>query len=152
MDRLIAWTGVAVLALSLGGCGHEDHSGHAHQHQAPHGGTLIPLGDHEFNLELVLDATNGRLTAYVLSGHADEFVRVPVESFQITARLADREELLTFKAAASSKTGETVGDTSQFEAQADWLKSIGAFEGVLKKLEIKTIKYETVPFRFPRNG
>ncbi|MBK7495896.1 MAG: hypothetical protein IPI28_11060 [Candidatus Omnitrophica bacterium] len=44
-----------------------DHN-HDHHHAAPHGGTMVALGDHMAHLELVLDSQNGTLTAYILDG------------------------------------------------------------------------------------
>jgi len=45
-------------------------------------------------------------------------------------------------------TGETVGNTSQFEAQADWLKTAGEFAGIVT-VEIKGSKFEKISFVLP---
>ena len=151
MKKLSAlFAAISLLAL-IAGCGQrEDHGSAEHHHVAPHGGTLVPLGEHEFNLEFVLDAATGTLNAYVLDAHADDFVRLPVASFQVTAKRADREETLDFKAAANTATGETAGNTALFTAQADWLKTGGNFEGVLKELTIRGKSYASIAFKFPK--
>ena len=126
-----------------------DHSAHAkHVHTAPHGGTLIELGEHAFNLELVRDAAAGKLTAYLLDGHAESFVRVSAPSFEITATVAGAKQKLTLVAVANAATGEKVGATSQFEASAGWLKTTPAFEGVITTLTIRDNPFIGVPFKF----
>ncbi|MBI3879738.1 MAG: hypothetical protein HY301_06700 [Verrucomicrobia bacterium] len=140
-------------ALLLAGCGKHDESGHAagggHHHEAPHGGTLVELGEHEFNVEFIA-AAGGVLNAYVLDAHAENFVRLPVESFQVTAKVAGREETLTFKPVANSATGETAGNTSQFQTQAEWLKTAAGFDGVLKELAVGGKTYASVAFKLPK--
>jgi hypothetical protein len=56
-------------AKSAGGEVHR----HGHVHTAPHGGLLVEVGDHQFNVELVIDREIGRIAAYVLDGHAENF-------------------------------------------------------------------------------
>ena len=146
--------GVAV-ALALAGCGdshdHAEHKGGEHHHEAKYGGTLVEIGQHEFNLEVVRDAATGTLNAYVLDGHVANFVRVPLESFEVIVKVGDRTEKLTFKPVANAATGETAGNTSQFQAQADWLKTADSFEGVLKEIAIRGNTYTFVAFKFPKS-
>lgn len=142
-----------VVALVLAGCGDShDHagekSGGGHDHTAPHGGTLIELGKHEFNLEFVLDAAAGTLDAYVLDGHAEKFVRIAMPSFEIIAKAGDKTETLKFTPVANPATGETVGNTSQYRATSDLLKSAAAFDGVLKEINIRGISFTFVSFKF----
>ena len=63
------------------------------------------------------------LDAYVFDGEFENFVRIKAESFQVTAHWPGGGEILLFKAVPNAATGETVGDTSMFEGQADWLKT-----------------------------
>lgn len=152
------WLCVPLLAGALIGsigCGKsESHSdadhGKLHVHVAPHGGTLIELGEHEANLELVRDANAGKLTAYILDGHAENFLRVPMPGFQLTAVVGGKSETLAFQAVANSATGEKLGDTSQFEAKADWLKTTGEFQGSIAELPVRTKVYKGTQFRFPK--
>ena len=63
-------------------------------------------------------------------------------------------ESLYFQWAAmpNSATGETVGDTSCFEAQADWLKATGEFSAEIVSLEIRGSKFEGVKFDYPKGN
>lgn len=136
---------VLLCLLTLVGCakpGGGESGGHVHK--APHGGTLVEVGDHAYNIELVRDAAAGKLTAYVLDGHAENFVRIKAPSIELIAITGGERKPLTLKAVANSITGETVGDTSQFEAQADWLKSTGVFAGTIPVIEIKGTPFRSV--------
>jgi hypothetical protein len=136
-----------VLAL-LAGCGESKHgdSHHGHQHTPPHGGTPVVLGDDEYHLEFVLDAANAKIQAYVLDSHMDKFIRLTNESFTVTAKLVGKPETLVFRAVPNPATGEKVGDTSQFEAQAGWLKLASAFTGEVDSLTIRKKKFDKVSF------
>lgn len=136
-----------VAFATLAGCsrpesGSHSHGGHAHT--APHGGTLVELGDHAHNLELVRDIAAGKLTAYVLDGHAENFIRIPALAFDLVVTAGGEKRPLTLRAVANSATGETIGDTSQFEAQADWLKTAPDLAGAIPALEIRGTKYENI--------
>jgi len=139
------------------GCGRESagrgsSSGHGHVHVAPHGGTAVILGNEIYHLELVRDPAAGKLQAYVMDGHLADFIRIPAGSFEIAARFGGREEILTFKPVANPATGETVGNTSLFEAGADWLKTNADFDGVLRELTIRGSRFENVEFNFPKGN
>lgn len=124
---------------------------HAHHvHTAPHGGTLVELGEHQFNLEFVRDAAAGTLTAYVLDAHAENFVRVPLRSFELIAIVGRERWPLALTAVGNPATGETAGDTAEFTAQADWLKITATFDAVLPALEIRGAKFADVKFGFPQ--
>jgi hypothetical protein len=149
---------LALTALLIGGpsaCSKTKHDsdskeGHGHHvHVAPHGGTLVEIGDHQFNLELVRDAATGTLHAYVLDAHAENFVRLPLPALAMIASVGDRKHPLTLQAAANLATGETAGDTSQFSAQADWLKTTASFEVVVPELSIRGTRFEKIAFSFP---
>jgi hypothetical protein len=149
MKPLSLFTRLAALAVLLTGCSKspdqaspDSPSGHAHI--SPHGGTLVPLGEHGYNLELVRDADAGKLSAYVLDSHAENFVRISAPSFELVAISGGERRPLTLRAVADSATGETVGDTSHFEAQADWLKRTAQFPGTITALEIRGTKFENV--------
>jgi hypothetical protein len=137
-------------AMLAAGCSkshdHDKKSAHgAHVHVAPHGGTLIEIGDHAYNLELLRDKAAGKLTAWVLDGHAENFVRLPAREIAFVAMPGGTYTPITLKAVGNSATGETVGDTSQFEFQADWLKTAGTFAGIFT-VEIKGTVFKDVAF------
>ena len=125
---------------------------HKHEHKPPHGGTPVVLGDEEYHLELVLDAASGRLQAYVLDAHMDQFTRLTNETFTVTAQWKNRTETLLFKAVTSTATGEKVGDTALFEAQADWLKTATNFDAVIVALPLRGSRFEGVSFNFPKGN
>ena len=137
---------LAVLAL-MTGCSEREHAASVgHHHESPHGGTAVELGDHEAHLDLVLDPAAGKLTAYVMDAHAENFVRIPAESFEISAKLPAGETTLTLKAVANAASGEKVGDTSQFEAQSDAFKGVAGFDAELKQLVVRGKTYSKIPF------
>lgn len=152
MKHLIT-IGTLALVMTWLGCDRKhSHGSHSHHHDAPHGGTVLELGAEECFLEFVRDAASGKLQCYVISPHMAGFIRLPEASFEVTARVGERTETLVFKPVANPATGETVGDTSQFEAQADWLKMTATFGAELKRLEVKGKKYQAVSFRFPEGN
>ncbi|HYC71861.1 MAG TPA: hypothetical protein VEB66_11680 [Opitutaceae bacterium] len=141
----------AALAAALAGCGRsegEARSKGGHAHAAPHGGVLVELGDHQYNLELVLDEERGVLQAYVLDGHAENFVRTSVPEFVVTAVAAGKRQALVFRPVANPVTGETMGNTSLFEAKADWLAGAKAFDGTLQAINVRGTVYTNIPFKF----
>ncbi len=153
LPLLVATLAAAVLA----GCGKKadhDHAGGParHEHKAPHDGTPVVLGQEAFHLELVRDTATGTLTAYVLDGEMENFVRVKAPAFEIVATVGAERRPLAFLAVANSATGETVGDTSQFEAQADWLKATANFDATLTALEVKGTAFKAVAFNFPKGN
>jgi hypothetical protein len=52
----------------------------------------------------------------------------------------------------NNATGEKIGDTSMFEAQADWLKAVKAFDAVLPQIEVRGTTYTNVEFNFPKGN
>ncbi len=135
----------AVMATGCSKSHNHDAAAHAHVHAAPHGGTLLELGDHAYNVELVRDRTNGKLTAWILDGHAEHFVRLKSPTLEVIAMPGGKFTPLTLQAVANPATGETVGDSSQFEVQADWLRTAGEFSGIFT-VEIKGRKFEQVAY------
>ena len=132
--------------LLLAGCSKSPDSASSggHVHTAPHGGTLFEIGEHAYNLELVRDKSAGKLTAYLLDGHAENFVRIAAPAIELIAIAEGQRRPLTLRAVANSATGETVGNTSQFEAQADWLKNVDEFAGTIGSIEIKGTTFNNV--------
>ena len=159
------------LALCLAGCGKKQsgdiptygskhsrdenaahahsHAGHAHGgghvHKPLMGGELVELGNHEFNLEFKFDAARGVLQAWVLDAHAANFVRVGMASFDIEEDGGQRRRV-TLHAAANAMTGESVGDTSQFEGAAPWLREVKHFDGVVKAVKVRGVEFRDVRF------
>ena len=155
--QILAFALAGAMAVVISGCGEPDeHAGHdhakGHGHTAPNGGTLVELGSHQGNVEFVRDGAAGKLTAYILDAHAENFVRVPLDTFTLKATVAGKEETLTFKPVGNTVTGEKPGDTSQFEASAEWIKTTTAFDAVLPTLPVKGTTYTDVKFNFPKGS
>jgi hypothetical protein len=123
-----------------------------HEHHPPHGGTPVVLGNEIYHVELVRDAATGKLSAYVLDGEMENFIRSAALSFEINATVDGQPRLLTLRAVANPATGETAGDTSLFETSADWLKTTKAFPGEIKSLTIRGTTFTDVDFNFPEGN
>jgi hypothetical protein len=126
----------------------------AHEHHAPHGGTLVELGEEFAHLELVLNAQTGTLTAYILDGEAEQSVRIVQPQIEVNLRLPGSAKALalTLPAAANPLTGETVGQSSQFQAHAEALKGATRFTGTVKSVTAKGGTFENVSFQFPEGN
>jgi hypothetical protein len=145
----------ALMAALAAGCSKapepppDSGEAHMHHHHAPHGGTVVALGDEEFHLELVLEDETGKLQAYVLDSELENFVRSSSASLTLSATVAGVGRELVLTAVANPETGESVGDTSLFEGQADWLKNRPRFDAVVKSVTIHGGSYTDVRFNFP---
>ncbi len=146
-----AWTGA--LALLGFGCGQQhDHPSPAqggHSHGSAHGGVAVELGDHQYHLDFLADPGVGALKAWVMDAHADEFIRITNSSVTLRVSVQGSEKDLDLAATANSTTGETVGDTSQFEARADWLKGVDRFTAVVPSVRIRGQTFTNVSFSYP---
>lgn len=126
-----------------------DHD-HGHHHEAPHGGVLIALGDHVAHIELVFDAEDGALTAYVLDGDAENAVRVSALELEILVQPETGDPFpVRLEAYANVLTGETMGDTSEFRAQSDKLKQVDRFRGSIPALTVRGVEFRDIDFRYP---
>lgn len=159
---------IGILALSvatlLAGCGgkddhaghdhagHDHGDGHKHEHRPPHGGTAVVLGREAFHLELVRTAETGLLTCYFLDGHMESFIRIPAPSLALETTVSNRTSTLTLLPVANAATGEKAGDTSQFEAKADWLKTTPNFTGRIPAITVRGATFTNVTFRFPEGN
>ena len=122
-----------------------------HQHQPPHGGTVIELGPDRHHLELVHEVGSEQITAYVLDGEMEKFVRIPQSQFQIRVS-GSAAGLLDFHAVESAATGERVGDTSAFTASAPWLRTNAVFDGTLSEIKIEGQAYRDISFNYPKGN
>ncbi len=140
----------AGVVLALAGCSKKEAAppAHSHHHEATHGGVLVELGEHQFNLEFKFDEARGVLQAWVLDGHAENFVRIAQRGLEVQATATDRARVLDFVAVADPMTGETVGDTALFEVPAEWLRTAKAFDGRLKAITVRGVTFTDVAFRF----
>jgi hypothetical protein len=148
---------LALIALCLVACNRREAAPdprppYSHYHEPPHGGTVVVLGDEEYHLEVLAQPAEGRLQIYVLDGHMDNFIRLPLPSFDLVLRATNQEHRLTLNAARRRATGEEVGDTALFEGQTDWLRGRTNFQAVLPQLTIRGREYRDVQFPFPEGN
>ncbi|MEK8022533.1 MAG: hypothetical protein AAB229_01875 [Candidatus Hydrogenedentota bacterium] len=129
-----------------------DHGHHAHS--APHGGTLVVLGEEMAHLELLLDTSTGQLVAYALDGEAENAIRLkqPEIEIRIAGNSGMAGDTIRLKAVANVLTGETSGDASQFEGSLKSLSGKSRFEGIVHRVELMGILHEDVPFRYPEGN
>jgi hypothetical protein len=170
MKRLVLLLSAALVAATLAGCGkkntgdvpmygsknsrdpHAGQAGHGgHAHRAPNGGELVELGDHQFNLEFKFDVSRGVLQAWVLDAHAENFVRVGMDAFEVQEEGGQRRTI-TLQATANAMTGENTGDTAYFEGTAPWLREVKHFDGVVKAVRVRGVDFRNVPFHFHPTG
>ncbi len=141
--------------LFLVGCGgdsssHADgHSEGSHGHSAKYGGKLVELGRHEANLEFVFVPAEGRLTAYALDAHAENFVRLPIEGITAQVTVNGAEQTLVLRPMGNSATGEKPGDTSQFQGTSDGLKSATRIEVLVKELPFRSKQFRDIRTTLP---
>ncbi|HTB34121.1 MAG TPA: hypothetical protein VK842_04615 [bacterium] len=126
----------------------------AHEHHPPHQGSLQVLGDDFAHLEMVLDAKEGLLTAYALDGEAEEPVRLAQKELRIRVTLSPsgRTVDLALKAVANELSGETVGNTSQFEAHAKVLLGQTGFSGRLAQVDVRGAIFKQVRLAHPQGN
>lgn len=169
MNPPAAATLFLTLTVALAACGRDDarephgnaadshgHGhGHGHTHEAPHGGALVALGDHFAHVELVLDPEAARVTLYVLDAHAENARRVAHESLTLrVSQIDDREQPfdLTLQPVESALTGETVGDTSQFQADDERLADAQRLRAQLATLTVRGHTFENIPIHYPEGN
>ncbi|HTB35319.1 MAG TPA: hypothetical protein VK842_10675 [bacterium] len=126
----------------------------AHEHHPPHHGSLQVLGDDFAHVEMVLDPQQGLLTAYALDGEAEEPVRLAQKELRVRLRLrpSGRTVDLALKAVANELSGETVGNTSQFEARSKALLGQTAFSGELARVDVRGALFSRVRLRHPEGN
>ncbi len=123
-----------------------------HEHIPPHGGTPVVLGNEVYHVELVRNADAGILQAYIFDGELENFVRSAVPALEIDATVGGQVRPLKLHPVPNPATGETLGDTSLYETQADWLKTTGDFDGVLKSITVRGTTFTDVKFNFPKGN
>jgi len=131
---------------------HETHT--HHEHTAPHGGTLVVLGEEFAHVEFVLEETTGKLTAYVLDGEAENPVRLTEKTIELKINRLNSEQTmaLQLQAVPNVLTGETEGDTSQFEGQLDALVGTTEFQAEIASIAVKGQTFTDVDFKFPEGN
>ncbi len=161
---VVIWTTILAIVFAQLGCekkgahhGEQEgtHETHVHhEHTAPHGGTLVVLGDEFAHAEFVLEETTGKLTAYILDGEAEKPIRLTEKTIGLKINRLNSEQPLTLqlKAVANVLTGETEGDTSQFSGQLDELIGTAEFHAEIVSIAVKGQTFADVDFDFPEGN
>lgn len=168
MRNTVLTTLALVGALALGACDSHDHDHphgddhghehggddhHGHVHFAPNGGHLIILGDTVAHLEVRLDEVSGKLTLNVLGSHAVAPVRTADASIAVEVTPEGGEAFtVETKPVANALTGETVGDSSQFEGRDDRLKGVEHFSGRIVSLNAVGATFSDIAFDYEPEG
>lgn len=124
----------------------------AHEHHPPHHGTLVELGEEFAHLELLLDSFTGGLTAFVLDGEAENPVEISQSSLLVKVKAKGGAFTVKLKPVASALTGETVGNTSQFQGSFKKLKDLEKFEGTIVRIKAKGTDFKNVWFLYPEGN
>ena len=122
----------------------------AHEHHAPHKGTLVEFGEEFAHLELVIDQASGKISGYVLDGEAEKPVRIAQKD--ITLKVAKEDFSITLKAVANELSSEKEGDTSEFSGQSDKLKGLKNFDALVLQITVKGKEFKEVKFNFPKGN
>lgn len=127
--------------------GHDEHEEHGHHHEPLHkaeGAGMKAIGDHFAHIEMVLKE-DGKLILWLTDGGAEKSIRIHQKEIQIEVD----GKTFSLNAVANSLTGESVGDTSQFEAIIAELKGKSGFEGKIKALTLKGKEFKDIQFHYP---
>lgn len=121
-----------------------------HSHEAPHGGTMIQLGDHFANVEFLVNDKKGELHVWFHDAHAQNSYRLAAQAIPIGIALEDGTHFdLMLKPVANVLTGETPGNTSQFSGKDSNLVGCKAFRGLLTPVSIQGRSLPALDFGFP---
>ena len=156
---------VLIFALSQVGCGRqggqvhehshaegENHHHEPHYHEPPHGGAGVTLGNEDAHIEFLADAEEGTVTAWFFKPHMEQYLRMELESFEVLVKRSEGETKLVFEALANPGTGETVGNTSQFVANAEWLGKAETFDAVIPEITVLGKTYNNLEFNYPKGN
>jgi hypothetical protein len=150
--RRIAW----MTALALVACGEQDEDhGHDHAAQVDHhnhapkyGGQLIELGEHEFQVELLLYPESGKVEAYLWDGHVERAVPSAMTSMTVRAAVGGETIDVELKPAANPYADDEEGKSSKFAGQSDALKNLEHFDGELAKVTIAGKTFGAIDFHY----
>jgi hypothetical protein len=104
-----------------------------HHHHAPHHGSLTMLGEHAAQIELSVDAAEGKLTVYILDGEAAKSQPVDQADLEVSVTPDGATEPVTLKLVPADAAKQDDG----FTAQNDKLKGVTKLKGTLTSLKLK---------------
>ena len=163
MHRVFRLATCLIAGSVLLGCGHNDddheHRDHDHEHDdggaetdsqghahaAKFGGTLVEIGDHFAQAEIVFDNEAGLLTVYFWDGHVESPRRMKAEWICVTFVGEGTVSRVNLAAQADALAGETVGNSSRFEAKIGF-KGAKTLKGTITDLDFAGKKFTDVEF------
>ena len=111
-----------------------DKAAHDHEHQhgeAPHGGSLIELGEEQYHGELVHDSETGTVTVYILDSKAEN--AVPIDAPEITISAKSQ----SYPLEAQPQENDPEGQSSRFVSSDKTLNEYIAGNDVHARLILK---------------
>jgi len=124
----------------------------AHEHHAPHRGTLVVLGEEFAHVELTLDPVQGVLTGYVLDGEAENPIRIVQDGIRVDGVVGGMKFTVKLEAVANPLSGEKKWDTSEFQGRSKALVGVTKFEGTLLFIRAKGTNFRKVWFLYPEGN
>ena len=92
---------------------HGHHHHHGEEHKAPHGGTLVELGDHKYHAEIVWDEKAKSITVFLLDGEAQSPVSISSTELVLNIETGGKQSQHKLAAKPLDDDGED-GQSSRF--------------------------------------
>ncbi|MEE8105037.1 MAG: hypothetical protein V3T86_05835 [Planctomycetota bacterium] len=143
---------IASLAFACGQNGDDHNTGsektdsQGHAHAAKFGGTLVEIGDHFAQAEIVFDNETGLITVYFWDGHVETPRRLKAKTIAATVTTPTGDVEVALAAQADALAGETIGNSSRFEAEVAALKGADAVKGSFGPLDFAGKIFAEVKF------
>jgi len=141
-----------LLALALVACGENrdvaQHGHGGHDHAPKYGGRLVELGDHEFQVELLLYPDDGKLEAYMWDGHVEVPIPCAMESILIEGEAGAQSFTIGLTQAPPLLGKPMKGKSTKFAGQLDALKGVVAFKGTLVEIKLADKIFTAVAFEY----
>ena len=139
-----------LLALILAAC--DSHEGHDHDsrgghaaHSPRYGGQLVDL-DHVIQVEFILDAAAGKLSAAIHDSHVEKRRGLKMKSLPVEVN----GKRLSLMATSDPIKGDRPGDCAWYETYSASLRGLEEFDGVLRELTFLGHTWRDVEFRYLR--
>ena len=105
----------------------------------------MELGEEAAHLEVLWNTENGKMVVYCIDGECER----PLRTTQKQLNLKVDGETFVLQAVANPLTGETVGDSSEFEGEFPALKSRAKWEGKFAEITLQGQVYKNLDFDYP---
>lgn len=155
--KIRAFVATILLCMAVIGCNKSDQhpgdvasprTGH-HHHSAPHGGSLVELGQHAAHLEVVFQPSTGQMDIYVWDAHVENPIRLQTGK-ALALELSDPSELkVSLEPVADPLSGETRENTSHFSVTVQELEGVASFRGRVPEISVQGTTYQDVLIEYP---